>query len=245
MVQDPISSPAQPLSPCLSCSAGVLCSACLCLISWLDFGPVLPGASLQPCPNKSARLRNKTGEGDFFPPWPCSRPPTDGQGGQAPALLLPLQGMLPGTRVGGSRVAPPAAAALGPPFPAESRGGSAGGGTRLGSAGSSSLPPSPDGWDVSGCFSPPPHPPLSFFPRLPNLTVNAACFTRAVQPPPPPPPPVARYRERGDVAGVCGVCGGVWGSRLPSLPLLRQGAASPAPHRAWGGEGCCIWAGVA
>lgn len=56
----------------------------------------------------------------------------------------------------------------------------------------------------------------------------------------------ARCRERGDVAA-----GGAGGkgracppSLPPSLPQLRQGAASP--HRASGGrEGCCIGAGVA
>lgn len=187
------------------------------LASWLDFGPASPVAFLQSCLRTTQGSEIKVERG-IFPLDLAAVHRRVGTGATAPST-----GMLPGTRAGGPRLARqpprPRGARSAPP-----RGGSAGGRMRVGSAGRSSLLP-PTTETCQGASSPL-HPPFYFFPRLPNLTVNAACLTLCGVATPQQPVTVSKAMSRLGVGR---------GSRLLFLPQLRQSAASPAPRPRRGG----------
>lgn len=105
-------SPAQAFSPSLSGSTVMLlCSARLCFTPWLNFGPILPLASRQPCltntPGSEIKLRRGIFSFDL-------------------AVTATSAGLLPGKRAGGARL----------PRAMQRR---RGGGTRLASEGCSHL----------------------------------------------------------------------------------------------------------
>lgn len=136
--------------------------------------------------------------------------------GKAPAPALPLQGC---SRESGR--ADPRSPGL--------RGGSAGAGRASPPWGAATSFPLHGRGRVRAC-----PPPFLLFPRLPNLTLAAACLARAVQPPRPSPVPGS--------AGI--LLQGTRGEKGPSCPPpAAAGRSQPAPRLGKGG--CCIGAGGA